>query len=253
MFLLVVKALLAPILLAACAFVAWKWGSAAGGWLLGLPLISGPVSVFLFLEHGPLFAENAARGTLLGMVAAGVFYAGYSRSSQGRRWWESLALAAAACIAVAALLSRVRLDLTDTVLFAVVFLALIARSPRTADSGGAMPAPRFRSLVLNMAMASAIVVGVSVASGALGSQMSGMLTTIPVITAVVATSTHRSSGGGSARTMLSGSVAGMWGGAAFFAVVGLMITVATPALTYAAATAAAAAAAGLAGFGLRVG
>ena len=59
MILLAAKALLAPALLAACTFVAWKWGSAAGGWLLGLPLISGPVSVILLLEHGPQFAENA--------------------------------------------------------------------------------------------------------------------------------------------------------------------------------------------------
>ena len=39
MLILAAKALLAPALLVACTFVAWKWGAAAGGWLLGLPLI----------------------------------------------------------------------------------------------------------------------------------------------------------------------------------------------------------------------
>jgi hypothetical protein len=239
------------MLLAACTFVAWRWGSAAGGWLLGLPLISGPVSVFLFLEHGPLFAENAARGTLLGMVAAGVFYTGYSLAAE-RRWWESLGLAAAACVAVAVALSHVHLDLADTVLFAGAFLALIAAIGRTPKRTGAVSAPRLSALLLKMAIASAIVVGVTVASGTLGSQVSGMLTTIPVISAVMAVSTHRASGGVSARRMLSGTVAGMWGGAAFFTVVGLLVTAAAPAVTYGAATAAAAAAAGLAGAGLRV-
>lgn len=252
MLILAAKALLAPVLLAACTFVAWKWGTAAGGWLLGLPLISGPVSVFLFLEHGPRFAENAARGTLLGMVAAGVFYTGYSLSAEGRPWWESLSLAAIGCLAVAAALSHVHLDLADTVLFAAVFLALIAAIARTPRRASATPAPKLRALVFKMAIASAIVVGVTVASGTLGSQMTGMLATVPVVSAVMAVSTHRASGGGSARRLLSGTAAGLWGGAAFFAVVGLLVTAAAPLVTYGAATAAAAAAAGLAGAGLHV-
>jgi len=249
MLILAAKALLAPALLAACTFAAWKWGTAAGGWLLGLPLISGPVSVFLFLEHGPRFAENAARGTLLGMVAAGVFYTGYSLAAE-RRWWESLSLAAIACLAVAAALSHVHLDLADTVLFAAVFLALIAATARGSRRASAAPAPKLRDLAFRMAVASAIVVGVTVASGTVGSQMAGMLTTVPVISAVMAVSTHRASGGGSARRLLSGTTAGLWGGAAFFAVVGLLVTAVAPAVTYLAATVAAAAAAGLAGIGL---
>lgn len=249
---LAVKALIAPLLLGACTLVAWKWGAAAGGWLLGLPLISGPVSVILLFEHGARFAEAAARGTLLGMVAGGVFYSGYALAARGRRWWESLALAGVACLAVGAALSRVHLDLVDTVLFAAVFLGLMAaitRPPRTAP---AAPEPRARDLVVKMAVASAIVVGVTLASGALGSQLSGMLTTVPVITALVATSTHRNAGGSSARRLLAGTLTGLWGAAAFFAVVAALVTATTPAVTYLAATAAAVAVALVAGRAGRV-
>lgn len=233
---LAAKALIAPFLLGACTLVAWKWGTAAGGWLLGLPLISGPVSVILLLEHGARFAEGAARGTLLGMVAGGVFYSGYALAARGRRWWESLLLAGAACVATGLALSRVHLDLADTVLFAAVFLALMAfvtRAPRTA---AAAPEPRVRDLLPRMALASAIVVGVTLASGVLGSQLSGMLTTVPVTTALMAAATHRASGGGSARRLLAGTLTGLWGAAAFFAVVGALVTDTTPAVTYLAAT-----------------
>lgn len=252
MLILAAKALLAPALLVACTFVAWKWGAAAGGWLLGLPLISGPVSAILFIEHGPLFAENAARGALLGMVAAGVFYSGYSLAAEGRRWWESLALAGVACVAVAAALSSVHLNLGSTVLFAGVFLVIIATAARAPWRASAASVPRVRDLVIKMAMASVIVVGITLAAGTLGSQLTGMLTAVPVISAVMAVSTHRASGGGSARRMLSGTSAGLWGGAAFFAVVGVLVTGSAPLVTYGAATAAAAAAAGVAGFGLRL-
>jgi len=252
MLILAAKALLAPVLLAVCTFVAWKWGSAAGGWLLGLPLISGPVSAILFIEHGPLFAEHAARGALLGMVAAGVFYSAYSLAAEGRRWWESLALAGAACVAVAAALSSVTLSLTNTMLFAGVFLAIVAAAARAPRRESAGPTPRSRYLILRMALASVIVIGITLASGSLGSQLTGMLTAVPVISALMAVSTHRHSGGVSARRMLSGTAAGLWGGAAFFAVVALLVAGAAPIVTYGAATAAAGVAAGVAGAGLRV-
>ncbi len=74
-----------------------------------------------------------------------------------------------------------------------------------------------------------------------------MLATIPAITAVMAVSTHRSAGKDSALNMLRGSVAGMWGGAAFFAVVGLLVMTETPGITYLAAALAAAVVAALTG------
>ncbi len=107
------KALIAPVLLALAAIVEHRWGAAVGGWVLGLPLTSGPASFFLLTEHGPRFAENAARGTLLGLVGAGVFVAGYSLAAQGRSWRRSLALAGIACLSVTFALSQVHLGLGD--------------------------------------------------------------------------------------------------------------------------------------------
>ena len=98
-----------------------------------------------------------------------------------------------------------------------------------------------------MILASAVVIGVSVASTMLGSVVSGMLATVPAITAVMAVSTHRSAGRDCARRMLRGSVAGMLGGAAFFAVIALLVTTTTPGVTYLAAAVVAALVAALSG------
>ncbi len=124
--LLAAKALIAPVLLAVAAIVEHKWGVAVGGWVLGLPLTSGPASFFLLTEHGPRFAENAARGTLLGLVGAGVFVAGYSLAAQARGWRRSLAFAGIACLSVTFALSQVHLGLDMTMLFAAVVLSLVA-------------------------------------------------------------------------------------------------------------------------------
>jgi hypothetical protein len=242
--LLATKALIAPVLLALAAIAEHRWGAAVGGWVLGLPLTSGPASFFLLAEHGPRFAENAARGTLLGLVGAGVFVAGYSLAAQGRSWLRSLLLAGLACASVTFTLSQVTLGLGTTLVFSGVVLgivAVVAAAPkRVAATPAASPTTSRGGLAFRMLVASAVVLGVSLASTVLGSVASGMLATVPAITALMAVSTHRSAGKDSARRMLRGSVAGMCGGAAFFAVVALLVMSATPGITYLAAAGAAA-------------
>lgn len=191
------------------------------------------------MEHGPRFAENAARGTLLGLVGASVFFAVYSLSARGRRWRRSLALAGALCMAATLGLSWTRLSFGGTALLAVGALALVAFAVATAGRGNAMaPAPtndrahEKRDMALRMAMAGVVVLTVAIASSSLGSQISGMLTTVPVVSAIMVASTHRSAGSDSARGLMRGSIAGLWGGAAFFTAVGVLITSAAPVVTY---------------------
>lgn len=240
MLLLAVKALFAPILLAACAFAAQRWGAAVGGWLLGLPLVSGPVSYFLLVQHGSRFAESAARGTLLGMVGTGVFCVGYALSSKDRPWWQALMFSGAASLAATVALTQVHPDLLAAVLFAAVFLGLMAVVIGRPTADAAVPTAKLHTLFVRMAVASTVVVGVTLASNQLGSQVSGTLTAIPAISAIMAVSTHRSGGSDCVRGLMRGAVAGLWGGAAFFAVVGLLVTGAAPAITYLAATVSAA-------------
>ena len=59
--------------IAAATLAARRWGFMVGGWLAGLPLVSGPISIFLALEQGPPFASQAAHGTLLGVIAVAAF------------------------------------------------------------------------------------------------------------------------------------------------------------------------------------
>lgn len=191
------------------------------------------------MEHGPRFAENAARGTLLGLVGASVFFATYSLSARGRRWRRSLALAGALCMAATLGLSWTRLSFAGTALLAVGALALVALALATADCGNATaPTPtndrahEKRDLALRMAIAGAVVLTVALASSSLGSQVSGMLTTVPIVSAIMVASTHRSAGSDSARGLMRGSIAGLWGGAAFFTAVGVLISSAAPGVTY---------------------
>ena len=50
MIIFLIKLIAAPLLLALATLAARRWGTVLGGILIGLPLISGPISVFLAIE-----------------------------------------------------------------------------------------------------------------------------------------------------------------------------------------------------------
>src|SRR5207245_6124460 len=80
------KVALTPLFIAAVTVAGRRWGPAVGGWLAGLPLTYGPVSVFLSLERGSGFAARAAVGTLAGLVGVAGFCVVYGRLSRTRSW-----------------------------------------------------------------------------------------------------------------------------------------------------------------------
>ena len=78
------KLILSPLLIGTVSVLGRRWGPAINGWLIGLPLTSGPVVLFLALDQGTVFAAQAAQGILPGIISVGVFCLTYSWLA--RRW-----------------------------------------------------------------------------------------------------------------------------------------------------------------------
>ena len=85
MSLLAVKLIVTPLMILAASLVGGRWGDALGGWLVGLRLTSGPVAVFLAVEHGADFAAEASAGSLAGVIAQAGFCLGYALAAP-RGW-----------------------------------------------------------------------------------------------------------------------------------------------------------------------
>ena len=62
--LLIIKLILTPLLMWLVSYASRKWGTAFGGLLSGLPLTSGPVSIYLMIEQGRGFAAESAVSSL---------------------------------------------------------------------------------------------------------------------------------------------------------------------------------------------
>src|SRR5262249_45637086 len=122
--LLLFKILVTPLFVAALTLAGRRWGPAASGALAGLPLTSGPVSVFLALEQGKVFATQSAIGVLAGLTAVGVFSLDYALIASRTNWVTSFIPGCAAFFGTTVLWGFVQGPLLPTFLAVVGFLIL---------------------------------------------------------------------------------------------------------------------------------
>ena len=125
---LALKLALTPALIAAASLAGRRWGPAISGWLVGLPLISGPIIFFLALAHGTSFATVTGTGTLAGAfseVAYCLAYAWAATRLGAHRggWLPAFSAGTLAFAATTVVLARWPLALAP--LIPAVFVALL--------------------------------------------------------------------------------------------------------------------------------
>ena len=226
---LALKLVLTPGLIAIATIAGRRFGPSISGWLVGLPLTSGPVSLFLALEQGTSFAAAAAAGSIGGVAASAVFAVAYAAMAPRFRWPASLAVAslafAAAVVALRALPLESGLPLPLLALYgggvaaALLGIRLIP-PPGVLDE--APEAPRW-DLPVRMVVATGLVIVITSAAPLLGPQLSGLLTTYPVYAGVLAVFAHAQRGGAAATQVVRGLCYGIIAFATFFLAIGALV------------------------------
>lgn len=221
---LALKLALTPVLMLAATYAVRRWGPAVGGWVVGLPLTSGPISLFLALERGVDFASHAAVATILGINGVAATVVTYALLARRWHWAATTAVSIVAFIVVAWTLRGVQpsawVAFAATVAVLIASLAVLPRgdaSPRAAR-------PMRWDLPVRIAVALAMVLTVTGVAGRLGPQLSGLISPFPVFTVVMAVFSHRESGGEVAAPYARGLLASLIGFAVFFLVVALLLT-----------------------------
>jgi hypothetical protein len=87
----VLKLILAPIIIGSASLAGRRWGPAVSGWIVGMPLTSGPVIFFVALGHSSSFAANAALGVLSGGLSLVAYALTYSWLAVKFRWQFAIA------------------------------------------------------------------------------------------------------------------------------------------------------------------
>lgn len=234
---LIFKLFTTPTLILLATLVSRRFGQAVGGWLVGLPLTSGPIAVFLAIEQGSQFGQLAAGGSLKGTVAQAFFATAYVRLA--RRWhWPMCLLGATISFFVAGVV----LDRFDLSTFSLIVIACVA----LASALWMIGAPTIREesaesppwdLPVRMLVATALVLLITSIANLIGPGLSGLAATFPLFAIVLAVFAHQHHGGPAAQRVLRGLVLGLFGFVGFFGTVSLLITRVGVATTFVAALA----------------
>jgi hypothetical protein len=217
--LLALKLVLTPLLIGGASLGARHWGPTAGGWIVALPLTSGPVALFLALDRGPTFAADAAHASLAGCLAIAAYCLTYSRLA-GRGWPAALAVATGAWLVGALFAEATASWLVPATLALAVAATAAALVLLPARAAGRSAAPSGRGdIVIRMVVGAVVVVAVTGLAPFVGSAVAGLLAMLPIIGTILAVFAQRSGGPSDGVSVQRGILSGLFGTAAFLAVV----------------------------------
>ena len=217
------KLVLTPLFIGLVSLAGRRWGPTVSGWLVGLPLNSGPVVLFLALDQGTAFASRAAQGTILGLASLAGFCLAYSWLSFRVGWLWSLLASWVVFFALTLALEGVSLPLVLSFLGVIALLAIVLKLLPSSHRQVSIVNPPQWEILLRMLVATAFVVILTSVASSIGPQLSGLLATFPVYASILAVFTHRFQEAAAARRLLRGLIAGVFTFAIFFLVVASLI------------------------------
>jgi hypothetical protein len=214
--LLLLKLTLTPILIGGASLAARRWGPAVAGWIVALPLTSGPVLFFVALDHGPAFAAAAAVGTTLGLGAIVVYSLAYAAAS-GRGPTASVVAAALGYVGAGLVLQAVA-GWPYLLLAALVVAAILGAIRVLPPSTGGPSRASHPSwdLPARIVVGTGLVVGLTTLAPLLGPTVSGIVTTFPVYVTVLSTFAFLNDGRPAGIGVLRGALFGLPGTVAFY-------------------------------------
>ena len=220
---LALKLVLTPALIGVSTLVGRRWGQAVGGWLVGLPLTSGPVVLFLALEHGTTFGASAAQGSLRGLVAESAFALCYAWVAQSRAWPVALLGGTLSFAAAGFVMQWLAPSPLPLIVIVLVSLALTLRLLPSFTGTVASVRPQSWDLPARMVTATLLVLALTSVAGWLGPQLSGLIATFPLLAGVLTVFGHHAQGKGAAVNVLRGLLLGLFSFAAFFVALGAIM------------------------------
>ena len=216
------KLILTPLLIASASLAGRRWGALLSGWLIALPLTSGPIALFIALDLGPEAGAQAATGALVGATAQVAFAGAYALGT--RRWgWTGSLAAASLGYALAAALLAIVVPPAPRLLYAIAALAIVAGLAfvrvRRPDAPLAVAQPGAWDIPARAIVATTLVLAISGLAPIIGGHVAGIVATYPVYISVLTSFAHRLAGPAQALGVVRGLLLGLPGFSTFFLVV----------------------------------
>ena len=221
---LALKLLLAPIILGGASLAGRRWGPTVSGWLIGLPLTSGPVIFFVAISHSETFAASTVLGTLSGGLPLVAFCLSYAWLALRFRWQVAITGSLLAYAGLTLLLQNVILPLG--IIFPLVLVVILVGlwcMPKSILLEDVVSKPGKWDLPARILIGTSFILGLTGIAPFIGPRLTGLLSTIPLYTAILTIFSHRLQGAAGAASVLRGLLYGLFGFAGFYLVLAQLL------------------------------
>ncbi len=210
------RLLLVPAAVWVASLAARRWGHTVSGYLGGLPLIGGPITLYLALDHGPAFAAQSATVTLAAILGQAAHLMAFAHVARAWRWPAALAAGWASFALLATAVAFLPLTPLIALALAAAGLGCAWRwLPRPAEPAR-LPTIPATELRLRLAAAFALALLILWAAKTFGPVVSGVLLSVPVTGSILPPFTLALYGPDAVARLARGFAAGLTGFAAFF-------------------------------------
>ncbi|HET7181003.1 MAG TPA: hypothetical protein VFI15_02095 [Candidatus Limnocylindrales bacterium] len=216
------KLILTPLLIASASLAGRRWGALLSGWLIALPLTSGPIALFIALDLGWSAGADAATGALVGATAQVAFAGGYAIGSRRFGWQGALVTASAGYLVAAAVIAAFvppYPPLLFLLALASIAVGLGLIRVRRPDQPLAVVQPGTWDIPARAIVATTLVLAISGLAPIIGGHVAGIVATYPVYISVLTSFAHRLAGPAQALGVVRGLLLGLPGFSTFFLVV----------------------------------
>jgi hypothetical protein len=222
MHIFILKLVLAPLIIGSASLAGRKWGPAVSGWIIGLPLTSGPILFFLALSEDTAFAANAALGVISGGISLVAYVLTYLWL--GRHGWP-VAITGSLLVFLLSTAWLQNFIFPLIPIFIVVCMALwlvLQLMPNEAVQGMETP-PGAWDIPARIIIGTSFILLLTGIAPFIGSHLTGLLTTAPLYVSILTVFAHRHQGAAAAAHVLRGLLYGLFAFASFFLVLNLLL------------------------------
>lgn len=220
---LVLKLIMAPVIIGSASLAGRKWGPAVSGWIVGMPLTSGPVIFFLALSHDAAFAANAVLGVVSGGLSLLSYALTYAWLATRFQWYVALLGSFTVFVISTTLLQYITLPLIPIFLIVCTGIILALRlMPNDEVEAGETKLGKW-DIPSRILIGTSFILLITGSASFLGPRLTGLLTMIPLYVTILAIFAHRHQGPGAAAHVLRGLLYGMFAYVGFFITLGLLL------------------------------
>jgi len=219
----ILKLVLAPLIIGSASWAGRKWGPAVSGWIVGLPLTSGPVLFFLALSEGKAFAANATLGVISGGISLVSYVLTYTWLANRSSWQMSIIGSLFIYLACTAILQNFTFPLIPIVIIVCLAILLALRLIPNDIIEGLGTQPGKWDISSRVLIGTSFILLLTAIAPLIGPHLTGLLTTIPLYVSILTVFAHRDQGPAAGIHVLRGLLYGLFAFAGFFFTLNLLL------------------------------